>query len=91
MRKYRITPRLNPDTYKIITKKRIPKNTNLKYLLIIPCVNREERSAINIIKRTFESFENGGLFTTNIKFDLVTNFFSFGEMSKFYFNYANSL
>ena len=24
---------------------------------------------------------------TNIKFDLVTNFFSFGEMSKFYFNY----
>ena len=71
MRKYRITPRMNPETYKIITKKRIPKNTNLKYLLIIPCVNREERSAVNIIKRTFESFENGGLFTTNIKFDLL--------------------
>ena len=54
-----------------ITNKTIPENTNLKYLITIPCVNREERDAINIIDKTFESFEKSGLFISNIDFSII--------------------
>lgn len=67
----RIVLRFNPEMYKIITKKRIPKSINLKYLIAIPCVNRLERNAINIIERTFESFDKSGMFNSNINFQIV--------------------
>ena len=41
-----------------ITNKRIPYNQKLKYLIVIPCVNREERNAINIIDKTIEEFSS---------------------------------
>ena len=50
-----------------ITNKKINYDIKLNYLIVIPCVNREERGAINIIERTFESFENSGLFNSDIK------------------------
>jgi uncharacterized protein YdaU (DUF1376 family) len=40
-----------------ITNQKIPYDKKLKYLITIPCVNREERNAINVIERTFQSFE----------------------------------
>ena len=51
-----------------INKKKIDKN--LKYLITIPCVNRQERNAINVIEKTFESFEKSGLFESNIDFTI---------------------
>lgn len=54
-----------------ITNKSVPIETNLKYLITIPCVNREERNAINVIDKTFESFEKSGLFETNIFVHIV--------------------
>ena len=56
---------------KFITKKRINSDIKLKYLITIPCVNREERNAINVIERTFESFEKSGLFESNIYVDIL--------------------
>ena len=38
----------------------------MKYLLSIPCVNREERNAINVIDKTFESFEKSGMFDIDV-------------------------
>jgi hypothetical protein len=70
MKRYTLVPKMNPDTHKFITKKVISKETVLNYLIIIPCVNRLERNAVNIIERTFQSFENGGVFTSKIKYDL---------------------
>lgn len=50
----------------IITDKTIHPNTKLKYLIVIPCVNREERNAINVIDKTFEGFEKSGMFLGDI-------------------------
>ena len=52
-----------------INKKIIPRDTNLKYLITIPCVNRSERNAINVIERTFESFKKSGMFDSDINFN----------------------
>lgn len=54
-----------------ITKQKIPYTTKLKYLITIPCVNREERNAINVIDKTFESFEKSGLFDTDINLTII--------------------
>jgi len=51
-----------PQLDYFITKQKIPNDKKLKYLIAIPCVNREERNAINVIDRTFESFKKSGLF-----------------------------
>jgi len=58
-----------------ITKKKIERN--LKYLITIPCVNRLERNAINVINQTFESFEKSGLFESDI--DLTICLFESGS------------
>lgn len=54
-----------------ITKTKIPYETKLKYLITIPCVNREERNAINVIDKTFDSFKKSGLFDTDIEFTIL--------------------
>ena len=55
----------------IITKKEIDPSVSLKYLIVIPCVNREERNAINVIDATFASFEKSGLFESAIDFHIL--------------------
>ena len=47
MKRYTLVPKMNPDTHKFITKNVISKETVLNYLIIIPCVNRLERNAVN--------------------------------------------
>jgi hypothetical protein len=54
-----------------ITKRKIPKEIQVRYLITIPCVNREERNAINVIERTFSSFEKSGLFESNINLTIL--------------------
>ena len=49
----------------IITNKVIPFQHILNYLIVIPCVNREERNALNVIDKTFEGFEKSGLLFKN--------------------------
>ena len=74
----------------IISEKVISQNTILKYLIVIPCVNREERNAINVIDKTFESFEKSGLFESDISVDILlfesgsinTNYLKFIEKYK---------
>jgi len=56
---------------KIITNNVIPFEKELQYLIIIPCVNREERNAIQIIDKTFEGLESSGLFSSKIKFHIM--------------------
>lgn len=56
---------------KIITNRVIPQNNILNYLIVIPCVNREERNAINIIDETFKGFENSGMFLSKINFKIL--------------------
>lgn len=41
-----------------------------KYLLCLLCVNRQEKGCQNIIRYTFQSLENGGLFKTNIDWEM---------------------
>jgi hypothetical protein len=53
-----------------ISKKKIDYDTKLKYLIAIPCVNRTERSAINVIERTFDGFKNSGMFDSDICFKI---------------------
>ena len=43
----------------------------MKYLITIPCVNRAERGASNVLERTFESFEKSGMFESKINFKIV--------------------
>jgi hypothetical protein len=71
-----------------ITKQRIPYEINLKYLITIPCVNREERNAINVIERTFEGFERSGLFTSNINIDIIL--FESGSKNKDYLKFIDT-
>jgi len=69
----------------IITKQKIPLSINLKYLIAIPCVNRAERNAINVIDKTFESFEKSGLFDSSIQFDIML--FESGSKDISYLNF----
>ncbi len=50
------------DLTKLYTGKIIPFSQKLKYLFIMPCVNRLERNAIQVIEQTFQNFENNNLF-----------------------------
>ena len=68
-----------------ITKKKILSETKLKYLITIPCVNREERNAINIIDKTFENFEKSGLFSSDIDISIIL--FESGSIDKSYLNF----
>ena len=54
-----------------ITKQKIDYEKNLNYLITIPCVNREERNAINVIDKTFLGFEKSGLFNSNINLTIL--------------------
>jgi hypothetical protein len=58
-------------TKSIITEKIISIDVKLKYLIVIPCVNREERNAINVIDKTFAGFEKSGLFTSDILVNIL--------------------
>jgi len=55
----------------IITKKMISYDTKLRYLIAIPCVNRSEKGAIDVIERTFESFEKSGMFESHIQYTIM--------------------
>ena len=68
-----------------ISKTIIPSETKLRYLITIPCVNREERNAVNVIERTFESFEKSGLFESNIELSILL--FESGSVNKSYLDF----
>jgi hypothetical protein len=72
-----------------ITKKIIPYDTKLKYLITIPCVNREERNAINVIDKTFESFEKSGLFN-ELNINLKIILFESGSKNISYLDFIES-
>lgn len=75
---------INQTKY-FITNKKIPYETQLKYLITIPCVNREERSAINVIHKTLEEFEKSGLFESDISIDIM--FFESGSNNVNYLSF----
>lgn len=70
-----------------IKKDKIPLNKQLKYLITIPCVNREERNAINVIDKTFLSFEKSGLFNSDIIFHITL--FESGSNDISYLNFID--
>lgn len=72
-------------TKSIITEKIILSDIKLKYLIVIPCVNREERNAINVIDKTFAGFEKSGLFTSDILVDILL--FESGSQNVDYLNF----
>jgi len=71
-----------------ITKQKIDYDIKLKYLITIPCVNREERNAINVIDRTFLSFEKSGLFNSDI--ELTIMLFESGSIDKSYLDFIET-
>jgi hypothetical protein len=71
-----------------ITKKKIDYNVKLNYLITIPCVNREERNAINVIDKTFESFEKSGMFESNINLTILL--FESGSKDKTYLDFIKT-
>jgi hypothetical protein len=76
---------MNNKINNFITKIPIDNNVKLRYLITIPCVNREERNAINIIDQTFENFEKSGLFSSDI--DVSILLFESGSNDKSYLNF----
>ena len=70
---------------KIVTNKEIPKDQKLKYIIAIPCVNREERNAVNVIDETFKGFENSGMFESSIDFKILL--FESGSYDKSYLDF----
>lgn len=72
-----------------ITKKRIPYEKKLKYLIAIPCVNREERNAINVIERTFEGFKKSGLFDET-EIDVKIMLFESGSKNTSYLDFIST-
>lgn len=73
-----------------ITNKSIPYKTKLNYLITIPCVNREERNAINILDKTFDVFENAGLFEDNEFYTVKIILFESGSIDLSYLSCLNS-
>ena len=71
-----------------ITNQKISYDKKLKYLITIPCVNREERNAINVIERTFESFEKSQMFQSDIDFTIIL--FESGSKDTSYLNFINN-
>ena len=69
----------------------IPNNKKINYLITIPCVNRMERNAINVIEKTFAEFENSNMFDinsdsiSNIHFDIIL--FESGSRDISYLNF----
>jgi hypothetical protein len=73
-----------------ITKERIKHDVRNSYLIAIPCVNRLERNAINVIDKTFLSFENSGLFDTDNKdIDITILLFESGSVDKSYLDFIS--
>ncbi len=70
-----------------INKQVIPKENKLRYLITIPCVNRAERNAINVIERTFESFKRSGMFESEIEFSIYL--FESGSKDVSYLDFIN--
>ena len=75
------------DTNYFISKKKIQSDVKLNYLLTIPCVNREERNAINVIDKTFECFEKSGLFNSDINIHILL--FESGSKDVSYLNFID--
>ena len=71
-----------------ITNQKIDINKKLKYLITIPCVNRAERNAINVIDKTFKSFEKSGLFDSSIDVHIIL--FESGSNDTSYLNFLDS-
>ena len=71
-----------------VSKEKIPLNKKLKYLITIPCVNREERNAINVIDKTFEEFEKSNLFTSDINISIAL--FESGSKNTEYLNFIQT-
>ncbi len=59
----------------------------MKYLITIPCVNREERNAVNVIDKTFQSFIKSGLFESKIPFKILL--FDSGSKDLSYLDFIN--
>ncbi len=63
------------DLQKIYSLRRIGEDEICTYTVMIPCVNRTERGAINVIDKTFDNFEENGYFdeiqNVNIQFYLL--------------------
>ena len=70
-----------------IKNQKISYDKKLKYLITIPCVNREERNAINVIERTFQSFEKSHMFESDIDFKIVL--FESGSKNTSYLNFID--
>jgi hypothetical protein len=73
----------------LITNKKIPLTTKLKYLIIIPCVNRLERNAINVIEITFKEFEKSGLFDKDLEINFTIRLFESGSKNVDYLEFIN--
>jgi len=78
------------DIYRFYTYQKIPQNQSLKYLITIPCVNREERNAIQIIDKTFENFEKQGIFQHYPHFTVDILLFESGSKSLSYLQFIKS-
>ena len=72
-----------------ITNKSILYKTKLNYLITIPCVNRAERNAVNIIDKTFEVFEAAGLFQDSDFYTLKIILFESGSNDLSYLECLN--
>jgi len=70
-----------------ITNLKIDYDKKLNYLITIPCVNREERNAINVIDKTFLGFEKSGLFESNISVNILL--FESGSKNTNYLDFIN--
>jgi hypothetical protein len=75
----------NQQNY-FITNKSIPYKTKINYLITIPCVNREERNAVNIIDKTFKVFEDAGLLEDSESYTLKIVLFESGSNDLSYLN-----
>jgi hypothetical protein len=71
-----------------ISKEKISYDKKLNYLIAIPCVNREERNAINVIDKTFISFEKSGLFDSDI--NLTIMLFESGSKDRSYLDFIKT-
>ena len=76
---------INQQNY-FITNKSIPYKTKINYLITIPCVNREERNAVNIIDKTFKVFEDAGLLEDSESYTLKIVLFESGSNDLSYLN-----
>lgn len=72
----------------LLSQKIIPRSKPLKYLICIPCVNREEKNVKNVIQFTFKSFEEGGLFKSKIPWEMCL--FESGSKSISYLEFIDT-